>query len=248
MQTSAPPLAAQTGRPDPARAAVDAAGGPDQLAETAFLDHAHPAVVAWADAAAGALVEPVEVAVALVRHVRDGLRYTPWNVATTPDGFRASTVAQRSFAEGGHCIDKALLLAACARHRGIPARLHFANVRNHIGTEELERQLGTDLLVFHGYAELWLNGRWIAATPAFNRELCEKLGVAPLDFDGEHDSIFQAFDRKAGRFMEYVDDYGPFDDLPFALMIDEWRRYYPRFAALGQWPRPGAADSVQPDG
>lgn len=213
--------------------------GPDlTLRPTFFLDHQHPAIAHFAAQAAGDRQDAVEVAVALYYAVRDGLRYSPWDVDSAPEAYRASSIALRSYERGGHCIDKALLLAACARHRGIPARLHFANVRNHLGTEELERQLGTDLLVFHGYTELWLDGRWVAATPAFNRGLCDRLGVAPLEFDGRHDSIFQAFDRKAGRFMEYVEDHGSFDDLPFDTMLAAWRRHYPRFAASGTWPRP----------
>lgn len=223
------------------RSSPDSVASATQLAATSFLDHGHPAIATLCDSACEAGLEPVATAVALYLAVRDGLRYSPWNVATTPEAFRAGAIAERTFEQGGHCVDKALLLAACARHRGIPSRLHFANVRNHIGTAELERQLGTDLLVFHGYTELWLNERWVAATPAFNRALCDKLGVAPLEFDGEHDSIFQAYDRKAGRFMEYVDDYGAFDDLPFELMLGEWRRYYPRFRELGKWPKPGTA-------
>ena len=142
----------------------------------------------------------------------------------------------RDRSEGGHCIDKANLLAACARRLGIPSRLHFANVRNHIGTQDLERFLGTSLLVFHGYVELHLEGKWVAATPAFNRELCEYLNVAPLEFDGRNDSIFQAYDRAGGRFMEYVRDYGAFPDIPFELMIGEWKRYYPEFMKTGSWP------------
>lgn len=209
------------------------------LAVTRFLDHDAPAVAAYVADLPGE--DDRARCVALYLRVRDGLRYSPWNVQVVPEGFRASEVAGRAYADGGHCVDKALLLAACARRIGVPSRLHFANVRNHIGTEELERQLGTDLLVFHGYTELWLGERWVAATPAFNRGLCDKLGVAPLEFDGYHDSIFQAYDRKAGRFMEYVHDYGTFDDLPFELMIGEWRRHYPAFAAKGAWPRPGAA-------
>jgi len=214
------------------------AADPDAaLRPTFYIDHDHPAIHAYASRAVGDRSDPVVVAVALYYAVRDGLRYTPWGVANTPEGFRASDIARRSFAQGGHCIDKALLLAACARHRGIPARLHFANVRNHVGTAELERQLGTDLLVFHGYVELFLEDRWVAATPAFNRELCERLGVAALEFDGRSDSIFQAFDRHAGRFMEYIHDHGSFDDLPFEQMIGEWRRHYPNFATAGIWPR-----------
>jgi transglutaminase-like putative cysteine protease len=205
---------------------------------TSFLDYDHPDVVAYADRMAGHLQDPVAIAVALYYAIRDGFRYTPWGVSVQPAAFAASKVAGRSYSQGGHCIDKALLLAACARYRGIPARLHFANVRNHVGTAELERQLGTDLLVFHGYSELFLQGQWVAATPAFNRQLCERLGVAALEFDGHSDSIFQAYDRKAGRFMEYVDDHGSFDDLPFEEMVAAWRLHYPGFAATGRWPQP----------
>ena len=176
-------------------------------------------------------------AVALYYAVRDGFRYNPWEVSLQPGDFSASAMLSRDRERGGHCIDKANLLAACARVLGIPSRLHFANVRNHIGTEEFERKLGTDLLVFHGYVELHLNGGWVAATPAFNKELCTYLGVAPLEFDGQQDSIFQQYDAKGGSFMEYVHDYGHFAEIPFDLMIGEWRRFYPGFMALGQWPK-----------
>ena len=30
--------------------------------------------------------------------------------------------------------------------------------------------MGTDLFVYHGYAELFLDGKWVKATPAFNVE------------------------------------------------------------------------------
>jgi transglutaminase-like putative cysteine protease len=133
-------------------------------------------------------------------------------------------------------VDKALLLAAGARALGVPSRLHFANVRNHVGTARLEAHLGTDLLVYHGYTELWLDGRWVAATPAFNRELCERLGVAPLDFDGIHDSVFQEFDR--GGFMEYVTDHGVHADIPIDAMVAAWRLHYPGIMASGVWPSP----------
>lgn len=193
-----------------------------------FVDSDHPAVVAFAQQHAGGL-SLREAAVALYYAIRDGWRYSPWNVSSSPADYRASTVLQRD-PPVGHCIDKATLLAACARAVGIPSRLHFADVRNHIGTEKLERQLGTDLLVYHGYTELHLDGRWVAATPAFNAELCAHLGVAPLEFDGVHDSIFQAFDRVPGAFMEYVTDHGVHATLPLEAMFAAWRTHYPGFA------------------
>ena len=63
-------------------------------------------------------------------------------------------------------------------------------------------------------AELHLGGRWVKATPAFNRELCDKVGIAPLEFDGERDSLFQPLDLEGRRHMEYVRDRGVFADLP----------------------------------
>lgn len=206
------------------------------LASTPFVDGDHPAVRAFAEDAAGGR-SPRVAAVALHYAVRDGFPYYPWRVCLEPGGYSASVLLERPRADGGHCIDKALLLAASARSLGIPARLHFANVRNHIGTAKMEELLQTDLLVFHGYVELWLDGRWVATTPAFNRELCAHLGVAPLEFDGRTDAIFQAYDGTT-RFMEYVDDHGAFDDLPFDKMIAQWTLHYPHIMAAGRWPEP----------
>ncbi len=213
---------------------------PDTLAPTPHIDCDHPAVVAFAHETAGGRA-PRAAAVALHHRVRDMVPYSPWNVRLDRDGFRASDVLARDPAQGAHCIDKALLLAAAARALGIPARLHFANVRNHIGTARLEELLKTDLLVFHGYTELWLEGRWVAATPAFDAGLCARLGVAPLDFDGVHDAIFQAYDGDR-RFMERVDDHGAHADLPFEAMIAAWRQHYPHIMAAGVWPRPPRRD------
>ncbi len=206
------------------------------LAANSFVDSDHPAVVAFAHDNTDPDATPLANAVRLYYAVRDGFRYNPWGVDVHPEAFRASNVLLRDRDQGGHCIDKANVLAACARAVGIPSRLHFANVRNHIGTEELEKQLGTSLLVFHGFVELRLEGLWVAATPAFNKELCEHLGVAPLDFNGREDSIFQEYDHEGGRFMEYVHDYGVFAEVPHELMIEQWRKYYPSFMSTGRWP------------
>lgn len=208
---------------------------PATLRADRFIDCDHPDVIAFAGAHARGL-PPRQAAIALYYAVRDGFRYSPWQVRFTPESFRASNLLHRD-PPVGHCIDKALLLAGTCRAAGIPARLHFANVRNHVGTAQLEARLGSDLLVYHGYTELFLDGRWVAATPAFNRELCERLGVTPLEFDGRTDSIFQPYDRQAGRFMEYVTDHGSHTTLPFDAMIAEWALHYPRIATQG-WPSP----------
>ncbi|MCS7019419.1 MAG: transglutaminase family protein [Cytophagales bacterium] len=196
------------------------------LKNTFFIDHestpvrAFVASIDWSNCAA-----PVEKAVRLYYAVRDGFRYNPHRISMQPEDFRASVQVQRP---EGHCIDKANILVAAARALGIPARLGFANVTNHIGTEKLEKVLGTTVLVFHGFAELFLENQWVKATPAFNAELCQKLDVAPLEFNGREDSVFQQFSKNGNRFMEYLHYYGSFEDLPFDMMIGEWKKYYPK--------------------
>ena len=209
--------------------------GPEHLQPNRFVDCDHPAVLAYAHEYQKAT--PTESAIALYYAVRDGFRYNPWRVRFEPRDYAASSVLERDPAEGAHCIDKALVLAATCRALGIPSRLHFANVRNHIGTAKLEDELGTDLLVFHGYTELFLNECWVAATPAFNKGLCDHLGVAPLEFDGKTDSIFQEFEANGARFMEYVHDHGVFPGVPMEQMLAAWKQHYSSVRE-GRWPEP----------
>lgn len=165
-------------------------------------------------------------AIALYYAVRDGWQYYPYEVTLDERKLKASHVLNRE-SKRGHCIDKACLLAALVRTIGIPSRLCFGSVINHIGTGKVEKLLKTNVLAFHGYVELFLEGKWVKATPAFNKELCERLNVAPLEFDGKTDSLFQEYDQQQGKFMEYIEEYGHFDDIPIELMAQTFIRYYP---------------------
>lgn len=204
---------------------------PQLLAPTPIIDCDHPAVIAYARDVARGATDPRERAVRIYRAVRDDVVYDPYGVGLDVAGMRASaTLARRR----GWCVAKAALLAACARVVGIPARLGFADVRNHLNTEKLRAAMGTDLFVFHGNTELWIDGRWVKATPAFNKELCAKFGVEPLEFDGVHDSLLQAYDGGKRTFMEYVRDRGSYDDVPLDEMLAAFRANYPTmFPAAG---------------
>ncbi len=87
--------------------------------------------------------------------------------------------------------------------------------------------MGTDIFTFHGYSELFLDGRWVKATPAFNASLCERFNVAPLEFDGRSDALFQQYDRDGNRYMEYLADHGVYADLPYDEMLAAFRQHYP---------------------
>lgn len=55
--------------------------------------------------------------------------------------------------------------------------------------------------------------------------------VAPLEFDGVHDSVFHPYNDKGERYMEYLVDHGQFADLPEQLFFDHLQRCYPHLFA-----------------
>ena len=194
-----------------------------------YIDSAHPAVISFARKNAvgnGQLAR----AVALYYAVRDTIRYNPFLDFSKEETFQAS----HCIAAGeGFCIGKAALLAACARAEGIAARVGFADVKNHLTTPALRERMGTDLFIYHGYAELLLEGRWVKATPAFNVELCRRFRVKPLEFDGREDSIFHPFDEQDRRHMEYLRDRGSHADVPVAEIMQAFREAYPSYYGMG---------------
>lgn len=197
---------------------------PEHLEPSHYLDSDAPAVRDFAQEAVGAAEDPVERAVCLFRAVRDGFWYDPFSMTTDPSAYRASAIVT-----GGAtwCVPKAVLLAAAARAAGIPARLGFADVRNHLQTPKLRARMGgVDLFIYHGYAELHLDGAWVKATPAFNAELCARFAVAPIEFDGRHDALLHEYSPGGGAYMEYVDDRGVFTDLPLREILTAFRDTY----------------------
>jgi len=211
----------------------------EYLESARYIDSAHPAVAAFArQHAAGA--NPRERAVALYYAVRDGIRYNPFLDFSKTEAFQAS----HCIAAGeGFCIGKAALLAACARADGIPARVGFADVKNHLTTPALRARMGSDLFVYHGFTELFLDGRWVKATPAFNVELCRRFRVKPLEFDGREDSIFHPFDEDERRHMEYLRDRGSHADVPVAEIMRVFREAYPGlYGAAGAAPARSAEE------
>lgn len=189
-------------------------------------------VIQFTNKIIGSTTDPIEKAVKIYYAVRDGFQYNPYDLDLSPEAMKASSLLERNY---GYCVEKACLLAACARVAGIPSRLGFAKVRNHIATEKLEEALKTNVLVFHGFTELFLEGKWVKATPAFNKTLCEKLKVESLEFDGKEDSIFQSYNQEGSQFMEYLYDYGNFDDVPYDLFISELIKHYPHLFEEKKW-------------
>ena len=203
---------------------MDTTPAPTSLQPASMVDSDHPAVIAFAQQHAQGSNDR-ERAVALYYAVRDGFRYDPYRIDLSVHGMKGSTVLDIGY---GWCVPKAALLAAVARAAGIPARVGYADVRNHMSTERLRQSMGSDLFVWHGYTDLWLDGQWIKATPAFNIELCDRFGLLPLEFDGRADSIYHPFDKAGNRHMEYVAMHGAFDDVPLQRILDAFALHYPK--------------------
>ena len=200
------------------------------LAPTAMVDSDHPEVRAFAERHAQGATDR-ERAVALYYAVRDGFRYDPYRIELTPHGMRASTVLAQGY---GWCVPKAVLLTAACRAAGIPARLGFADVRNHLSTERMRETMKTDVFTWHGYTDIWLEGAWRKATPAFNVELCERFGLLPLEFDGRTDSIYHPFDRSGQRHMEYLQQRGTFIEVPLERILADFIEQYPGWLGVTQ--------------
>ncbi len=201
-----------------------------------YADSDHPAVVEFAQRVVGNATATLQKAVSLYYAVRDDFLYDPYHFDTSKKGLKASHVIEVG---RGFCVPKATLLVAAARAVGIPARLRFADVRNHLTSTRLFEMMGTDLFVFHGYVELWIHECWVKATPTFNRSLCEKAGIRPLDFDGQVDSVFHEFNVSGRRHMEYLRDRGTYFDLPRDELLVSWRENYKFF---DNWCRVAGSD------
>lgn len=162
--------------------------------------------------------------------IRDSWRYNPYNLSFSKENYRASVISKKA---QGHCVDKSILLVACLRALGIPARIHLAKVKNHIGVERLIKKFGSNELTNHGMVNVNLNDKWIKLSPAFNASMCKMFNVEPLDFDGKNDAVFQEFNKEGNLFMEYVEDYGHFEDVPVEFMFKNAREHYPHIFDTG---------------
>ena len=194
-----------------------------------FINSGDADVQEFAQKVTGGFGDDVVRAVKLYYAVRDEILYDPYYAGAARRYFRASDCVR---AKRGFCIPKAALLAAAARSVGIPARVAYADVRNHLSTKKLIDLMGCDIFIWHSFTELYLEGRWVKATPAFNLSLCQRFGVHPLEFDGRNDSLFHEFDQAGRKHMEYVRERGNYPDVPYELIIADFRETYPRWMKM----------------
>ncbi|MER6328327.1 transglutaminase-like domain-containing protein [Streptomyces sp. NPDC001034] len=219
------------------------------LAPTEFLDHTSQAVRAFVaevlpaeDVFTGEGADPDadrarRNAVALYYAVRDSIPYEVYGADLTRTGLSASGVLAHGF---GFCVHKSALYAAAVRAVGVPSRLYYGDVRNHLASPRLRELVGGDVFRFHSLAVVRLDGRWTKATPVFNKMLCKLYGIKPLEFDGRADSIYHPYDEQNRRHMEFLHVHGEFDDVPYDLVYEGIRAAHPRLFAGSHTTTPGS--------
>ncbi|RJQ65787.1 MAG: transglutaminase family protein [Desulfobacteraceae bacterium] len=203
---------------------------PQYLQATEVINFHHPAVAAFIKERIDGATTPQQQAVKLYYAVRDEIRYDPYTINLSVDGLRASTTLQTG---RGWCVPKAALLAACCRALGIPAKLGYADVRNHLSTARMRENMKTDIFLWHGYTSIYLDTQWVKATPAFNIGLCERFQLKPLEFDGSCDSLYHPFDLRGNKHMEYLRERGEFADVPIDQISRDFAQTYTTPEHLG---------------
>ena len=167
-----------------------------------------------------------EKAIALFYYVRDSIKYTMGLYRPKiKDNFKASVTMRRKI---GFCVSKSILLSTLARAVGIPARIHLVDLINHKISQKVIDRMQTNIMHFHGFSELFLDGRWVKLTPSFDKETAIKGGFLPMcEFDGTQDSVFPLYDNDGSQFGEYVRDRGVTAELPLDEIDRVFKEKYP---------------------
>ncbi len=193
------------------------------LQPTYFINADHPDIVALATNLTEGAREESEKARRLFYHVRDNIFYNPYAPFEKREDYQAHVILKRG---EGYCIQKAIVLAALARVCGIPSRLRLADIRNHLVPPNLARMMETDIFYFHGYDELYLQGRWVKVTPTFDTRMCERLELIPVEFDGIHPALFHPRTCDGRLHVEYIRQRGHFADFPYDEVMKGFHELY----------------------
>ena len=189
----------------------------DYLKTTASIQDDHPRIRTLAAELTSGLESAREKVLGLFAFVRDEIPYNVFMISMHEDDFRASFVLESG---KGYCVQKAVLLCALSRAVGIPCRLALTEIRNHRIPAKLFERLGRNVFPGHAYNQFHLDGRWISAAATFDAKLCARVGVPTVDFDGTKDAILPATALDGSPYIEYLEDFGYFADLPLDFITE----------------------------
>jgi hypothetical protein len=164
-----------------------------------------------------------EKARSLYYFVRDEIKHNAYAPLYDKERYKASVILKEG---NGFCQQKSVLLAALARSAGIPARLGFVDVNDHRISESFRQMIGgVNRFPLHGYAELFVNGKWLHVSPAYDLDTCQRKRFVPVEFDGEHDAKDSPLDMDGNPHIEHLEYHGPFSDFPWEMIQSYYRKW-----------------------
>lgn len=156
-------------------------------------------------------------------YVRDEIPYNMYAVSGNKEYYKASKIMETG---NGYCVQKAILFTAMGRVASVPSRLVLVAIRNHLTPPEVVKLLGGDVFFPHAYSQFFLDGKWVNVAATYDKPLCERIGAAVPEFDGHSDTLLPKTDLKGRQFIEYISNYGTFDDLPWDFITEKLPEYY----------------------
>lgn len=167
--------------------------------------------------------DTADKAKSLFYFVRDKIKYNMY----VPFYLLEHYIASRTLQKGeGYCCQKAILMAALARAVGIPARLGYADIINYMLPKKFVEARKSNLIIYHGFAELFLNDRWVKVTPVFDLDMCQRHRFIPVDFDGKNDAKFHPINQDGKPHIEYVRERGSYEDIPLDEILNARKQGY----------------------
>ena len=115
---------------------------------------------------------------------------------------------------GGFCQQKAVLLAALLRARGIPAGVVFQDLLDHKIPPHYVAFIGSQRLELHGLTCAFLDGRWVRLDATLPRDFVERKRYRLVEFDGESDAVLAETDIDGEPHFEVLEELGTWPDLP----------------------------------
>ncbi|MCK5916040.1 MAG: transglutaminase family protein, partial [Deltaproteobacteria bacterium] len=191
------------------------------LQETRFIDISNPGLrQRTLELVAG--VDDLREQVKIIFHfVRDEIRYNPYTSFIHPEDYTASEILQRG---EGFCIPKASLFTAMMRILKIPAKLYFADIKNHLAPPKLKAVMG-DIFIYHCYCGVLIDDQWIKLAPTFNRRMSEKIRVPVNDFDGFNDALLPSVNLDGKLYVEYIKDRGDAADILYDEILSTFKNF-----------------------
>lgn len=183
----------------------------DFLGATDVIDSDGATIRSLADEVAGDAVDEPSCVKAIFDWVRDEIRYDMGPVLVDRRDWTASVTVQRGY---GFCQQKAVLLAALLRARGIPAGIGIESLLDHKIPPHFADYMGSQEIPVHGYTTVFVDGLWQRIDATLESALCERKGYRLVEYAPGADRLLPSTDLAGRPHFDHLGESGQWADVP----------------------------------